>query len=529
MSTVSSSPISRRLAYGATLAVAVLYLATRQQQFTSGSLVHLRELEFGGGVWRLHPHHLLLQPLLQTVWWLWSWFEWPARAVIPVQTFQAIVSVVALAVFWRVLRRLDLSVESAAVWWTALATSHLVWHQSTQAEGAPLQLLFSLLMLWWAVRLATGPPTTAKERGRLIAVMVGAVLVHQALVAWVPLLSWMLARQSRSGRRWREGAITLATTGVILLILYVAAGVAATGSFAPASLANWLTGHADGVQGPDGPWNRLFGDDEAGGLATSFLSGRPLGPYVGAERPADAAFAVRLVPFILLGLGLLVGFVSLGPAWSRSDGRRRRALAHVVVLVVAGALVVWWMGPNADGSWAPVLPGLLLLAAVGWSVPWPRLAGGRIITRVLLVTILATYNLVAGALPRHRSQDARQPLMVFLARQVQPGDVVILPQDRVWLVATYFQPDRPIHGIPGPGSDRLDPAPTVRGEAVAAAVAALAAGRTVFISSRAWDLIGPRLEEGFGPLDEPVPVLEFDDDAPACRVRTLLAVRPSRR
>ncbi|MBD3220145.1 hypothetical protein GF314_02795 [bacterium] len=519
------SPIPLPVSLVGLAAVAALYLITRQQQFTIDSLYYLWDTEFGAGPRLLHPHHLLMQPVLRAVWSIWAWFEWPGRAVLPLQVFNVGVTLAALAAFWRLLRRLVPGRWSAPVWWLALALAYLPWQQSTQAEGVPMYLLMATLLLWWAVRLPQGPRPTRRTALELAGTVTVAVLVHQALVLWAPPVAVMLAREGRPGERWTLGALTLGAAGATVLALYVASGAVATGSLAPADLWQWFTGYTDEFAGRCGSFALLFSTDVPRGLASSILTGAPLKPYVFGQRPADPQLAARLLPFAIVAVTVGVGLLRLKPAGRAADPSGRRALLNVAVLVIIAALFAGWWEPANRKFWAPVLPGLLALAAVGWSAPagrWPRLA---VAVPLLMTALLFGYNLAGGILPRHRHADARQPLVVFLARMVDEGDVVILQEDRVWQTAIYFRPDRDVHGIPGQWSDRGDPGQTVLRKAVAAARQALVDGKTVYVAASEWDAVGKRLQAALGPLPDPVPVLEFGDAELLARDQVLLAVQ----
>ncbi len=136
----------------------------------------------------------------------------------------------------------------------------------------------------------------------------------------------------------------------------------------------------------------------------------------------------------LVGLLLAVGLVRLTGAVAERDHAHRRAVINVTLLVVLGALFAGWWEPANRKFWAPVLPGLLALAAVGWS-GWPRTRPRLgLVVVVVAAAVAFSFNLAGGILPRHRIHDDRQPLVMFLARRVQPGDVVVL-QDQSQLPA----------------------------------------------------------------------------------------------
>jgi hypothetical protein len=504
----SRIPLAWRL--GALAAVAVLYLATRQTLFTIDSLYYLWDTEFGEPARLLHPHHLALQPLFRAVWVVWDWFGWPGRAVLPLQVLNTGLTVATLAVFWRLLGRLGLNDRQAAVWWGLLAVCFLTWQQATQTEGYPLYALFATLLLERAVRLGQGPAPTCRTMLAVAAVLAGGVLVHQALVLWSPLVAWMIGRAAPPGRRWSLAAGCLVIAGSAVLACYLLAAELATGGLHPAELWAWFTGYTDEFAGRYGRLSLLFSSEVPRGLASSVLSGLPLKPYVYGDRSPDLALTGILLPFLLVVVVLGVGLGRLVVQRSALADPTRRAAVNLVLLMAVAALFAGWWDPGNRKFWGPVLVPALALAALGWrdDVHWSR--RWRVAPSVLLVALLG-FNLLGGALPRHRAQDARQPLLTFLARSVQPGDVVILREDRLWQCAQYFRPDRTVHGIPGALSDRDDPEHTVRRRAVTAALEAYAAGQTVYVAGSQLDVVIPPLADRFGPLPVPRVALEYGD------------------
>lgn len=503
-----------------------LYLATRQHVFTIDSLYYLWDVEFAAGRDLLHPHHLALEPLLRAWWRLWQWFGWLGRAVTPIQILNVLVTLAALAVAARLIVTLTRDRVTAGAWWLLLAVCFAPWYHATQTEGVPLFVLFGSLNLLWAARLPLRErPLTVRTSAALAATIAGGVLIHQSLVLWAPLLAWMLGREASPGTRWRHAAGVLVGAGTVVFACYAVAGTWATGSAAPGELWRWFTGYSQEFAGRCGSLRLLFSADVPRGLASTVLTGAPLKPYAYGDRMVDAAFASALVPFAVLGLLTIAGLVRLVGVLGACEPAHRRALVNVVVLVGLGSLFAGWWEPANRKFWAPLLPGLLALAAVGWS-GWPR---GRLRLGLVAVTaafaVTFSFNLGGGILPRHRSHDARQPLLVFLSRGVQAADTVILQEDRVWQCAIYFRPQQTVHGLPGPNSDRDDPEHSVLRAAVADARRALTAGGALYVAASEWPVVKKELEPDLGALPEPVEVMRFGDAELHGDEQVLLAVR----
>ena len=522
----TSLPLALRLL--ALLIPGILYLSFRQHVFTIDSLYYLRDVEFGSWQRLLHPHHLLLEPILRGWWQLWQWFGWPGRAVTPLQMLNVIVTLGSLALAGRLLMSLMRDRAGTLLWWLLLSVVYLPWYHATQTEGVPLFALFATANLLWAASLPgrdRDAPVTPRTAIAVAATIAMGVLIHQSLVLWAPLLAWMLGREAPMGRRWRYGVLTLAGAGSVVALTYLVAGAWAAGSLAPADLWRWATGYSQEFADRCGSLSYLLSADLPRGLASSVLTGEPLKAYAYGPRSADAVLIVRLVPFALLGLFVGASLMRLPAVLLGRDDAGRRALTNVLLLVLLGSLFAGWWEPSNRKFWAPVMPGLLALAAVGWCGwrhRWPRFS---LLIAVLTVALTLAFNLTGGILPRHLAHDDRQPLLVFLARSVRSHDTVILQEDRVWQAAVYFRPQQRVHCLPGPNSDLSDYDDTYFRDAIDDAVRALTSGATLFVANGEWPNVRVELERELGPLPEPTEVLEFGDPELAGDEQVLLAVR----
>ena len=510
----SPEPRTSVIVHVAIVAVGVLYLLTRQHTFAIDSLYYLWDTEFGGWQRLWHPHHLAVQPLMRGVWRLAEWFAWPGRAVLPLQIWNVVLTMGALVLMWRLLARL-VSAGMAAAWLAVYAFSYLTWFQATQIEGGPPFSLLTIAVLMVAVTLAhprARQADHARTRSALLAAAItaAAVLVHQSLVLWAPLVAWFVARAAPSGHRARTGALTIGLAAAIVLAAYAATGAWTTGTWSPTVLWSWATGYSEEFADRCGALANMISPDVPMGLALSLLTGAPLKAYVFGGREADAALLLRAVPYALVGTVFAGGLAILVHRLRKGAALPRRALLHIALLTAVAMLFAMWWEPVNRKFWAPVLPGLVILAAVGvdsLAPPRRRLATVAVATAA---AVLLSFNLAGGILPRHHHHDGRQPLLAFMARHVNAGDAVILQEDRVWQCAIYFQPDQRVHGIPGPFSDRDDPQHSVLQAALADARRALAAGHTLFVSDQEWPTIRAHLND-LGPLPRPEVVLVYTD------------------
>ncbi len=513
----------------ALLVSGAFWLLTRQHVLTIDSYYYLQDAE--SAPWRQlwHPHHLLLEPLLRLYWNLWGWFAWPERAVLPFQLLSVATMLAALALAARMLRAVLGRTLATPLWWLLVAGSYQAWYFGTQAEGVPQYALMGAVYLVWAAELparAARAPLGRREALLLAATIAAATLLHQALVLPAPLLAAMLAREAPPGQRLRLGALCLGVAAAVVLAVSVPAGARVTGSLAPATLWDWLTGYREEFARCCGSWRLLISPDVPRGLGAAFFTGDPLAPYVFGERPLDAAFLLRLAPPAMLASVLLGGLLGLPRAWRARDPIQRRALLNLAMVVLVGTLFAGWWEPANRKFWSPVLPGLVALAAVGWQAWWPRWPRARAALPVLLAALMVGYNLVGAILPRHRTHDARQPLVEYLVRRTAPRDAVVLVEDRVWLAAGYWQPERTIHGLPGPRSSRGDARQSVVQAAAADAVRALREGATLHVTRAAWPELQPWLPPRLRRLP-PRPVLWFGDADLGVEDQLLLTISSS--
>ncbi len=533
MSRLTSTPAG--LAAGAVTAAALAagYWLTRQHVFSIDSLYYLHDAEFGGWDRLLHPHHLALQPLQRAWWALIGWFGWPGRAVAPLQALNIALTLAWLAAAWRLLVSVIGHRGRSLPWLGLLAFGYLAWGHATQAEGLPPYALLATLLLGQVAEFARRDRSAIGARGAALmaATLTGAILMHQSLVLWSPLLAWMVGREAVPGRRLATGLGMLAAAGIATLACYLLAASVAAPQPGPAGFWHWVTGYSAEFAGRCGTVENFASADIVRGLASTLLSGAPLKPYVYGGRGPDLDLVRVLLPYMAVGGVLLTGLAGLPSWWRRADTRRRRQFIDLTLLAVVAALFAVWWEPSQRKFWAPVLPVALALSGLGWET-WRERARRRRPDRpaplasVLMgvVALVAVYNLAGGILPRHRHQDASQPLIMFVTRSVGAADTVILAEDRVWQAAEYFLPRRTVHGIPGDGSDRDDPEHTVWRTAMADAERALRQGGVLYVADSQWPAVRAALEPALGPLPTPVPALEFADMERPHERQLLLAI-----
>lgn len=483
-------------------AYAAITLALAARTFTIDGLYYLGDMRTVDWGLLLHPHHVLMEPFYL------AWTRiWPGSDIAALQTLATLLTCAGLVVIAPAVARLLPRPPLAVLTLAWLAASNLVWLQATQPDAGPWFWFFSAVNAAWAVRLCAREPGPRTALALATTTALG-VLFHQSLALAAPVLAAILGANARPGRRLRLAIGMLGLTAAIVLAVYVAAAAMVTGSLAPRALWQWATGYREEFAGRCGQLGLMVSAAVPRGLGTALLSGEPLKAYVYGHRAPDLGLVLALAPFAIVAALLAAGLAGAAVHGRRAPSPERRELLALGALGVVAAVFAAWWDPSQRKFWAPVLPGLIVIAVWGWDRLLARRRAGRLATGGLAVVVALTvvWNLAAGVLPKHRTDDARQPLLTFLRQEVGPGDTVILQEDRIWQCATYFVPTAPVFGIPGPRSDRLDAEQTVWHAAVAAATASFEHGGRVWVAGSQLD----RLREALGDLSARE-VLSFRD------------------
>lgn len=124
--------------------------------------------------------------------WLWTRVPWPMELAWQVNLFSAVLSLAAGGLVFTALARWTGRLLPAALGTWALLFARSVWVFSTEAEVYALQLAWSALLLWLAVRwrTASGP-----ESGWLWALVAATALSfgnHPMAVTLLPGLAWLV-------------------------------------------------------------------------------------------------------------------------------------------------------------------------------------------------------------------------------------------------------------------------------------------------------------------------------------------------
>ncbi|MGH7682599.1 MAG: protein O-mannosyl-transferase family, partial [Candidatus Eiseniibacteriota bacterium] len=136
-----------------------------------------------------------------------------------VNALSAILSAVAVGLFYLLALRVGLRRNTAALVTAFFGASTMVWRSAVEAEVYPLATVAFLALGLLALRAREESPTAARHEAWFFFVAGLAPLVHQTLVAPALILSaWLLARRPRVPRLLRAAAFAAAGFSVFFVV-----------------------------------------------------------------------------------------------------------------------------------------------------------------------------------------------------------------------------------------------------------------------------------------------------------------------
>ncbi len=468
----------------------ILYTATFSGVSSVDAYYYFGNIDSGSLASLCHPHHLAYLLVGKGWFMLWRIFGYHGTALLPLKQMSLFGALGVLILFARTLSVLFPRGVAASCLLLALGTSYLPWHYSTEGEPVIFFQFFSLWILYLLVRWYFEPEPASGLAWKLgLAVGLGT-LFHQSLVFAVPLsVAALLHRGQPSARISLLGKFLLPAL-ILIAVPYIGLGFAVTNSHDPRTLVAWSTGYLDEFSGTYGLARNLHPRPILSGLASAFLGGTALKPYLLQHKPFDAGFLLAVSVFIFVlgsvGAGLLAVIFSL----RRFEPPLRRGLLAVAVFTgVFLAAAIYWE-PGNRKFWAPVEPGLIILMGAGL-MGMPRLGPRIILSRRmgktvlgLLCLVLVVGNLGGGILHKHRAKDLESKLALGLLEIYQPGDLLVMPADRLWQSVDYNFPEIRSAGVFAYANPAWAAQDTTMDFAAKSLWQTLTAGKTGYVSSR---------------------------------------------
>jgi hypothetical protein len=390
----------------------------------------------------VHGDHLLYAPLAHLAVRLTRALGLHATAEVPLQIASVMLAVLALALFSRVVARLDVATPIRAGLVLAVIFSYAIWRYATESDVYMLPFL-ALMVVWHEVAATLGRPDRPAAGLRLGGACAFGILSHQqqvlTLLAAVGALG--LDRRVPKALRLRRIAVTVAVAGAWTAGVYLAAA------------GFWFRGDGveplDWIRGPggSGSWGHLSPATllrAPVGLVRTLIGGHfflaipGLSDLIGArfsetvldeERFLARAFS----PFGAMALLASTGIAALGAALAIHRSTRSRS-AHaptpafvnrfILPSVVLYAFFAAWWDPDNVEFWMPVVPGLAALSGgfLGHAKPdRPALALGGV-----AIAGLAAVNLFGSILPQCDPRyDYWRRVNRPIAEHARAGDIVV--------------------------------------------------------------------------------------------------------
>jgi len=467
----------------------ILYAVTFSFVGSVDAYYYFNNIDSGAFEELCHPHHLAYL-LLGKGWMLvWQAPGYSGGSFLPLKVMSLLGGLGFLLVFRKLLALFIPRGLAANLLFLAMGCSYLTWHYSTEGEPVIFFQLFSVWILYLLVQWYSDPDPPARLALKMGIVVSLGTLFHQALFLALPLCAVAIIFSGGHGRRVSLLAKLFIPVFFLVAIPYATLGCVATHGFELKEVAAWSTGYLEEFTGVYGSASNLEPRRILRGLVSVFLGGSALKPYIYGGQAYDTWFWLAAMLQVLT-LGLLgAGILSLILRWRSLELLQKKRLTAVVAfsLLFVAAAIYW--EPASRKFWAPVSPGLILLAGVGFSglrkiagkIALPPRAGESIIA--LLFLLLLVGNLQGGILHKHQAKDRQQNLGVELLKIFQPGDLLVMQADRIWQSVDYNFPQIENAGVFLYVNPEWAAADTTLGYAARSLWETLQSGGTGYVSS----------------------------------------------
>ena len=345
----------RRAALLLFAAVALLYLAFPTQNYYWDGVFFAQIIEEDpGGLWYLHPNHLLYNPLGRMLWLGANALGANVRALTVLQILSSLTGAAAVAVLFCVLLELEISAYSAFCLSAAFAVSATWWKFATDANSYIPSILLLLLCLQALVRREGARFTLA---GLIHA---GAMLLHELAILFYPAGVWIVWEKTngrpRSERFRAIGAYTLAAA-LPTAVTYVLAFAVRHDAFSPGEFLSWVASSS-----PDATFSFTMGKNFLTSLVghVRLFVGGNLRTVLQQRSPVSGVAAMGVVVTLLI---LLRRFVQRPPKLAAAPDALWRLFPAFLAWWAAYALFLLVWLPHNTFYRLFYLPALFLLAA----------------------------------------------------------------------------------------------------------------------------------------------------------------------
>lgn len=404
----------------------VIYLFTRTASFSYDSLTNALAIEFGWGLYRFNPSHLLASVPSMLLFSLARWLHPELRALTLVQFLNASYAGVALFLFHRLIRPFC-DGWTATLGTVVLGLLYSFWDQATDPGVYPLAVVVGLLVL----RHVLDHKPSALGLGLLLGL---AVAVHQMYVFLIPLAVVTLWTASRH-RLFRESvrfSVGFVLTGIVPYLVILAMN----DSLSVASFRDWQFGalyHRPHQKFVEGAFLSLNTVANVGALLRGFVASA-----VDRSRSwLNWAWAVAMAVFVL-------GPFVLRRKMPEERADRRQIWLLITWVVVMNVPIFFW--DTGDGRRFRLLffPAFILLILRLW-----RSVSRRTIHVVLaaLAIVLAMANAPGFLRNARAASNLSLQRALWVRRELSPSDFLLFAgmENSITNVdVAYFS--YPVHG-----------------------------------------------------------------------------------
>jgi hypothetical protein len=393
-------------------AVSVLYLSFPTQNYYWDGVFFAQIIEEDpGGLWYLHPNHLLYNPLGRGLWLGLNAIGMNLRALTALQILSSVAGAAAVALLFCILIELESSFYSALCLSLAFAFSATWWRFATDADSYVPAVFLLILCLYLLVR---------RNRSSFVLAGVihsGAMLLHQLALFFYPAAItaiWSRTAGRPVRERLKQIAVYTVSAAVPTALTYLLAFAVKHEARTPQEFMRWVASYA-----PDATFSLALGKNLATSIVGHFrlVFGGNIRLVMAQRSPVSAVAALALAATVLI---LIRRLVQKPPRLVVAPESLRRFMPAFGVWWGAYALFLLVWLPHNTFYRLFYLPALILIIA--GLVQGPRTAYNR---RALGVAALFLINFGFYIYPQ--SRPGTNP-SVEIAQQMRgvwkPGEVV---------------------------------------------------------------------------------------------------------